>query len=277
MQTTNHFRSLSLFFVFAYLITWCIWAPYYLPSLFPVSWHTDPVFHYAGLAGPLLASLLATAIQNGKAGIRLLVHRITTLGSSLWAILAALGIPFVVVLFSQIISAIVDHEPISFRGLSTSREMPGLSWFTFAAINIFVVGIGEEAGWRGFVLPRLQGSMTAMKASILLTIFWAIWHWPLFFYPLSGYYHMDIFGIAGWLFSLLLGSILFAWLFNSSGGSVLTCAIFHGMMDIMFISAFPNTHLASYNGMLITILGFVVINRFSAQNLSRKERITTTE
>ncbi|MDJ1505340.1 type II CAAX endopeptidase family protein [Xanthocytophaga agilis] len=267
------FRDLSVFFLLIYGITWLIWSPYYAGALFPSSWHTSPVFHLAGSWGPLLASLLATYFVNGKAGLQILRQRVTRTGTDPWPLTLACFLPFVLLTFSILISVVVNQTSFSFQGLGTSREIPGLSVPEFVGINILVIGLGEEMGWRGFVLPRLQSEMSAMKASILLSVFWAIWHWPLFFYPLSGYYHMDIFGVAGWLFSLLLGSILFTCFFNSSSGSVLVCAVFHGTMDIAFTSDFANPNLTSYNGMLITILGFLVTQRFGAEHLARKDRV----
>lgn len=267
------FRDLSVFFLLNYGITWFIWSPYYAGFLFPTAWHTSPLFHLAGSWGPLLASILATYFVNGKSGLQKLGQRVTRARKYHWPLILACFLPFVLLTFSILISGVVNHTSFSFQGLGTSREIPGLSVIEFASINILVIGFGEEIGWRGFVLPQLQSEMSALKASIVLSVFWAVWHWPLFFYPLSGYYQMDIFGVAGWLFSLLLGSILFTCFFNSSYGSVLVCAVFHGTMDIAFTSDFANPNLTSYNGMLITMLGFIVIQRFGAEHLSRQGRV----
>lgn len=101
-----------------------------------------------------------------------------------------------------------------------------LSWAAWAPAvlaNLVFYGFGEEVGWRGFALPCLQGRSSALRASALLAIGWAGWHLPLFaFSPgLSG---MGAGGVAGWLVSLLLGSIVLTWLFNSTGGSIAAVA-----------------------------------------------------
>jgi membrane protease YdiL (CAAX protease family) len=90
---------------------------------------------------------------------------------------------------------------------------------------ILTFGIGEESGWRGFALPRLQKEHSALSATFLLWVFWALWHLPLFFYI----YDPDI--IPGMLIGLLAGTITFTWLYNSTGGSVLMTAIWHGLFN----------------------------------------------
>jgi membrane protease YdiL (CAAX protease family) len=160
----------------------------------------------------------------------------------------------------------------SLKGLGTSGELPDVSFLAFMILNVVIIGIGEEAGWRGFVLPYLQRRFTALTASLLLSIAWAAWHWPLFFYPRSGFYIMTWPGIAGWLFSLALGSVLLTWLFNWSRGSILVCALFHGTMDIVFTAPYANEHITTYNGVLITLAGILAIIVFKPTHLSPTRR-----
>ena len=41
--------------------------------------------------------------------------------------------------------------------------------------------MGEEIGWRGYALPRLQAGGSALSASLILGPLWAFYHLPLFF------------------------------------------------------------------------------------------------
>ena len=43
--------------------------------------------------------------------------------------------------------------------------------------------VGEEFGWRGFVLPRLQNKYGPLAASLIIGTVWGIWHLPTFFAP----------------------------------------------------------------------------------------------
>ena len=54
-----------------------------------------------------------------------------------------------------------------------------------AALPILLVlcltdGLGEETGWRGFLLPRQLQHLNRLAASCLLGVIWALWHLPLF-------------------------------------------------------------------------------------------------
>ena len=74
-------------------------------------------------------------------------------------------------------------------------------------------GLGEEVGWRGYALPRLQERLTTALASVLLGLVWAAWH-PTLFWTLGAV-------LEGHPFSLLLEvvptAVLFTWVFNHTG------------------------------------------------------------
>jgi len=86
--------------------------------------------------------------------------------------------------------------------------------------------LGEEFGWRGYALPRLQRFMGALPASLVLGVIWACWHLPYFAYPSI---HPLPFGIGFPLFVVVITceSVLATWIYNSTGGSLLATILFH--------------------------------------------------
>jgi membrane protease YdiL (CAAX protease family) len=105
------------------------------------------------------------------------------------------------------------------------EELPQLSWISSWLVFTLTFGIGEETGWRGFALPRLQAGRTALRATLILWIFWGLWHAPQFFYNFPG---MDLFGAVSFLLGMLAGAVLLTGLYNSTGGSILMVALWHG-------------------------------------------------
>lgn len=107
--------------------------------------------------------------------------------------------------------------------LSTQDLLPALLFQTFFFL------ITEETAWRGFALPRLQASLSALNASLLLGVLWGIWHLPLFFIPDSFQSNLPL---ARFLLATIAMSIISTWVFNHTHGSVLLVAILHAATDV---------------------------------------------
>jgi uncharacterized protein len=160
---------------------------------------------------------------------------------------------------------------VAWADIGRSLEYPALGRGAYWAANIFFYGLGEEVGWRGFALPRLQARASALNSALLLGTAWAAWHLPLFAFA-GGLSSMGMGEALGWLFSILMGSMLMTWLFNASRGSILAVAVFHGVLDIVMTSPVKG-RLPSVMGAIITIFGVGVPLVFGATNLGRHERV----
>ncbi|AWH83978.1 CPBP family intramembrane metalloprotease [Flavobacterium album] len=265
-------KALITYFSLAYFISWIIWFPLYSPVFGIKNLPVLPFHHGIGGLGPMLAAFITTGIFEKKEGVRLLAKQILKIRPLVCIAIAFLS-PFILAAAAVAISSASNHVSFNLDGIFAAKEFPELTFAGFFLYNLCFFGIGEETGWRGFALPRLQAKYNALWAGIILTVFWAIWHWPLFLYR-PGYTSMGIAGISGWIFSLLTGSILLSWIYNSSRASILACAIFHATIDIAFLADFSDGTIANYMGMLITIWGIVTIIIYKPKNLSHSERIS---
>ena len=137
--------------------------------------------------------------------------------------------------------------------------------------NVIFYGFGEEVGWRGFALPRLQARALALRSSVALALVWAGWHIPLFAFS-PGFAGLGLSGAIGWVVSLGLGSILLTSLFNSSGGSIATVALFHAALDV-FITSPVTAALPTVMGALLTVGTLLLIPVFGGENLARPRRV----
>lgn len=263
-------KQLLTYFGLAYLISWIIWLPLYGEVLGLPHLPALPYQHALGGLGPLIASFLTTWIFLKKEGLKQLAAKCLQLRPLIY-LAVALFSPFILAVIAVIMSYFIDKTPIDLSGLLRAKEFPQFNLLSFFIYNLIFFGFGEEVGWRGFALPRLQNKFNALNASLILTAFWALWHIPLFLYR-PGYTTMGFAGIMGWVFSLLTGSILLTWLYNSSKASILICAVFHSTIDIAFTADLAGINVINYMGFLITVWGILTILIFKPKNLSTNDR-----
>lgn len=268
-------KQLTIYFLLACLISWVIWWPLYAPVLGFPSYAPLRYQHALGAFGPMIAAFFLSYRFTGFKGAAYLFLN-SVIPTGLTYLLIALMSPFLLLVMAGFIYYFQTGIFPDLAKIGLNSEFPGTGLISLFFYNLLFFGFGEETGWRGFALPRIQSRYSALKASIILTLFWAVWHWPLFFYR-PGYMSMDMAGLTGWLLSLLTGSILLTWLFNSSRGSILACAIFHSAIDIVFTSDQLDKNIIGLMGMLITIWGIAVIFIYKPKNLSRLEKTTSLE
>lgn len=275
MRTTPQcfWSTILLFYGLACAVSWFIWSPYYRSLDVPVGWL--PYVHGLGSLGPMLAALVLTGYQTGPAGLRRLLENVLTRRSVRWLVIGALS-P-VVVLLGVISLVYVTHRqlPSGSAGL-IAPEFASVSPWVVVAINLFCFGFGEEVGWRGYVLPRLQARYSAFTANLILTGGWAVWHWPLFVNPLGNLGQMNFGEGIGWLLSLVTGGMLFTWLFNTSRGNWAACALFHGSMDLVFLADLGLPVVSSYTGAIVTLWGLWVWFAYGRSSLSVRPRVRET-
>jgi uncharacterized protein len=215
----SDFRThLLVFFALTFVWSWGCW----LLSLVvrPQSPAFAGVLMIAGSFGPSLAAIAVVIYVGGRNGLhdwflRCLQWRVG------WRWLAiAFFLPLAVI-------ALAAATHIALGG--TISPSPAIGHVGLAVLNfvlILLVGgpLGEEFGWRGYALPALQERYSWRVASLILGAVWSVWHLPLFFIANTLQSHIPF---LLFMVSTLALSILFAWLFNRTRGSVLPALVLH--------------------------------------------------
>jgi membrane protease YdiL (CAAX protease family) len=199
----------------------------------------------AGSYAPALAAGVAIFIQKDRDAWSDLIARIRRVHAPVRLYLSAIILPAVVWLIALVFGILFD----------LSRET---QWMTLLAFPlIFVTNFGEEIGWRGFALPFLMKRYNPLIASLILGIIWGIFHMPL-------YLHEPMMALTE-LALIVAVSVILAWFFLSSRGSLVLCAIFHAGLNTWGQAILPvQGGLAIFAG--VTLLLWVVVGFLIARN-----------
>ena len=262
-------HPLITYFTLAYAISWII----VLPLIASVQGFIDiPVpfaLHYVNDYGPLLAAIVTTRITDGAKGPRELFQRIVRWRSGLvWVVVAALS-PLVVFGIAAAIVVLAMGETTP--DLSLLGELPYLPYLGLGGwiFWMLTVGLGEESGWRGYALPKLQANMSALSATLIVTLFWVGWHLPRFFY-FDGFLDQGFSVLPLFALQQVAMAILLTWLYNSGRGSILAAALFHSGFNFFLTSPADVGDMTIVIRALLLVWAIVVIVVFKPANLSRK-------
>ena len=198
-------HQLLLFVALAFGISWSIWP------LVLANPQSSPLIPF----GPAIAAVAVCAWTGGRRSLVHLLGGLTKFAVHPGWYAAALAIPAVAAGGALAASVIVGAPMPS--GLAA--EVPALALTVAAAFVI--VGLFEELGWRGYLLPQLQRRRTALQSALIVGLIWLPWHLPEFVSDPSQR------PLAQFAVLLLSQSVILAWLYNSTGGSLPIAMLCH--------------------------------------------------
>lgn len=266
-------RGLYAYFGLTFLITWGIqllliasengWGGLSLP----------PRVHYLASYGPMLAAILVTAWLWRGPGLKELWGRISHWRVGWGWFLIALLSPAALFVVGVGVAVLLGEPVPDLALLGQVNYMPPLGVLGAWVFWFLTYGMGEEIGWRGFALPRMQFGANAGRATLMLGLIWALWHLPSFFY-LDTYQAMGLWMYPFLAFTIVCGNVVYTWIYNSSGGSVLMAIIFHASFNTFSASAAGQGTIAIVMTAGIVVAALVIPRVYGLENLSRKPRHT---
>jgi membrane protease YdiL (CAAX protease family) len=213
-------RQAAAFIALTFALSWLYWLAVAASARgwIPVKVPLTPFGSFA----PALAALLLSRWWGGGPAVRDLFWATVRWRAGL--------LPWLVALFTPLLIAAASLLAARLFGiLPPPVAIPGYL-LLLAPLEILLLGgpLGEEPGWRGFLLPRLLPRYGPVVAGLVTGAVWCAWHLPLFWLPGSaqagiplGYYAV----------TLLSYSMVLTWIYVRSNGSVLLCILFHTSLD----------------------------------------------
>jgi membrane protease YdiL (CAAX protease family) len=142
-----------------------------------------------------------------------------------WSLLALVLFP-AMHLIALLINSLLSSQPISLGPFpAMGLALVGLVVVKFLYQFFFFNGTGEETGWRGFALPRLQARTSPLIAALIIAFFWAPWH--LFLWQATG---SPVLNLRFWTLQYgihIPSSLFIVWICNRARGSILVAGITH--------------------------------------------------
>jgi membrane protease YdiL (CAAX protease family) len=192
-------RSLLIYFLLAFAISWGAILLSVGFDGFPVTEEQLPVLIVAMLLGPSGAALLAAWLSAGWEGIQDLFSRLLRWRvSARWYAVAILTAPLSTILVLAFLSLFSPEFPSAFSASEDKFSLVAM-WI----VSGLMVGFFEEIGWTGFAIPRMRKHYGVFTTGLIVGLLWGAWHLLV---------NLEADTFAGALPLALLFARLFTWL-----------------------------------------------------------------
>ncbi len=218
-------KSVTKYLLITFLFTWLLQIPVVLDSQKIISLPFSPlILLLFGSFGPSLCGIFLTWRKDGFQSVRQLFRDGFNLRIS-WQIYLFIAIvPLGMSLLAHLIAG------------GTEFNFNILTFLGTFILYFFLGGsFNEEFGWRGYMLPRLFKNYSVLTATLLVGIFWSVWHLPMFWMIGTSQYKTPI-----WLFVVgtTAAAVKYTWVYLRTNGNLFACLLLHTFTNITVV-VFP--------------------------------------
>lgn len=225
--------------------------------------------------GITLGALIMTGITLGKeAVITLLKRYLIWRVSWKWYLVAFFLYPAIFT-FTVLLNAAWTQTPIDFSGVFAHKIFGATANLPAFFLPFFIYDFltnGEEMGWRGYVLPRLQAKHSAATSSLILGVIWAFWHFPRYLAP------GNTASFALLMVKVLADALIYTWLYNNTKGSLLLTTILHAASNTAAVFLpMANTLSGEHMDVYIMAIVFLILTAIAVTITAGPARLSRSE
>jgi len=232
MTNQHKNRSPLKFFLLTFAYSWIIWIPSVLDGLgiqlpFSVKEYSIVVV-IIGAFAPLLAAITLVYREEGSKGIRAFFRQALDFKIKPIYLILALALPLLIHVIAHYLALGVGLDVAKTLFPTDIPTAPIILAIPYFVLMLIIGGGQEEFGWRGYAQEPLQEKIGVIPASLVIGVIWGIWHLPLWF--MAGDLH-SAYSFLAFVMMTTSISIMYAWLYNSSGKKLIVVIFFHAMSN----------------------------------------------
>lgn len=234
-------KTLRNYFVITFLWAWTLWLPFVLATLglFEMTDTLQGLVMIAvmfGAFGPMIAAIILTLRNGGKPALKKFFKRAFDFKIRWIYYLAALFLGIGITAVAHYFTNLTGLDTLPSSLVPEEIDVPMYILIVPYTLMLFVLGGGqEEFGWRGFAQEPMQQRFGILLGSLIIGLFWSLWHLPLWFIEGEGheYYSFFAFTLYATSWSVVIGII-----YNLSGKKMMIAWIMHTLGNLS-VPLFP--------------------------------------
>jgi uncharacterized protein len=121
------------------------------------------------------------------------------------------------------------------RSSEYSWTPPASVWALAAGLAVAMFldagAVFEENGWRGYALPLLLRQLSPVRASVVLGLAWAAWHYPVKYNALTDYGPRGVAYLAAFTLKIVLLTVVMTYFWQRTGQSTIIAIAMHGLSN----------------------------------------------
>jgi len=229
---TDHHKNRNpwKFFLLTFAYAWIIWIPSVLDGIgielpFIVTGYSTVVV-IIGAFAPMMAAITLLVRKEGWKGTRVFLGQALDFRFKSVYLVLALALPVLIHVIAHYLALAVGLDVAKTLFPTEIPVAPIVLAVPYFILMLIIGGGQEEFGWRGYAQEPLQEKIGVLPASLVIGITWGIWHLPLWF--MSGDFH-GAYSFLAFVMMTTSISIVYAWLYHSSGKKLIVVMFFHAM------------------------------------------------